>query len=203
MIFADGILLNRRRKGGATNNEHSGWRRIEKTSPLTSRMNSARHSQGNHPLDSRPFRRAWYTRERTSGTGPKGRYDSHDATTNGSPIVGWLLIRYLVLPLSNSPYTPRARTRARQPTITITTTPILSSASAASRCLLCAPRPIATETVNSRANVRATPRANIAMDSDTWHKSARAFTVFLHLRKIRTNSLIDMMNFVHSEDDNI
>lgn len=24
MVFADGILLNRRRKGGATNNEHSG-----------------------------------------------------------------------------------------------------------------------------------------------------------------------------------
>lgn len=69
------------------------------------RMNSARHSQGNHPLDSRVlFAARVYTRKRTSGTVPKGRYDSRDATTNGSPIVDWLLIRYLVLPLSNSPY---------------------------------------------------------------------------------------------------
>lgn len=93
-------------------------------------MNSARRS-GNHPLDlsfrprvARVYVCTCYTltneRSETWRNGPKAD-TIHAATTNGSPIVSWLLIRYLVLLLSNSPYTLRAR--ARQPTVLLSPAP--------------------------------------------------------------------------------
>lgn len=107
-------------------------------------MNSAPHSE-NHPLDSHVARVHALANEHGE-TGPEAD-TIHTATTDGSPIVGWLLIRYLVLPLSQIYLTHRPA----QPT-----TPLSPAPTAVG--VYYAPRPTAADCEWRYAHSRDTAR---------------------------------------------
>lgn len=142
IVFIETILQDWHKKGGAAYSELD--REQGKTSLPASQMNVCAPLGKPPPWLARRTRTR--IRERAWRNGPEAD-TIHTATTDGSPIVGWLLIRYLVLLLSQIYLTHRPA----QPT-----TPLSPAPTAVS--IYYAPRPTAADCEWRYAHSRDTAR---------------------------------------------